>query len=388
MPEPARTFDLVLLGATGFTGGLTAEYLAKQAPAGLRWAIAGRNPAKLAAVRDRLTAIDPALAELPLVPADSGDAAALAELAGSSRVVASTVGPYLRFGEPLVAACAAAGTDYLDLTGEPEFVDAMYLRHHAQAVRTGARLIHCCGFDSIPHDLGVLYTVRQLPDDVPISIDGVVRAGGQLSGGTLASALTALSRPRQAAAIARERNRIEPRPAGRTARATTGRPHRLDGMWLVPLPTIDPQIVARSARAADDYGPDFRYRHYAGMRRLPVAIAGAAGMAGLVGLAQLPPGRRLLESRITPGHGPSAERRAAGWFRVRFYAEAAGRRLVTEVSGGDPGYGETAKMLAEAALCVALDELPPTSGQVTTATALGDALLARLQAAGIEFRTV
>jgi short subunit dehydrogenase-like uncharacterized protein len=384
----ARTYDLVLLGATGFTGGLTAEYLARQAPAGLRWAIAGRNPAKLAAVRDRLTAINPGLSELPLVPADSGDAGSLTELAQASRVVASTVGPYLRFGEPLVAACAAAGTDYLDLTGEPEFIDAMYLRYHAEAVRTGARLIHACGFDSIPHDLGVLYTVRQLPDDVPISIDGVVRAGGQLSGGTLASALTALSRPRQAAAIARQRKEIEPRPTDRTARSVTGRPHRPDGNWLLPLPTVDPQIVARSARASAEYGPDFRYSHYLGVRRLPVAVVGAAGLAGLVGLAQLPPARRLLESRITPGEGPSAERRAASWFRVRFYAEAAGRRLVTEVSGGDPGYGETAKMLAEAALCVAQDELPASSGQLTTATALGDALLSRLQAAGIEFRTV
>ncbi|HEU5268985.1 MAG TPA: saccharopine dehydrogenase NADP-binding domain-containing protein [Jatrophihabitans sp.] len=388
MPEEQRPYDLVLLGATGFTGGLTAEYLARHAPAGLRWAIAGRNPARLAAVRDRLTAINPACGQLPLVTADSGDPASLAQLAGSARVVVSTVGPYLRYGEPLVAACAAAGTDYLDLTGEPEFVDAMYLRHHEQAVRTGARLIHCCGFDSIPHDLGVLYTVRQLPADVPITVDGVVRAGGRLSGGTLASALGAASRPRQAAAMARQRKQIEPRPADRTARAAASTPRRRDGLWLLPLPTVDPQIVARSARALPEYGPDFQYHHYAGVRRLPIALAGALGLAGLVGLAQLPPARRMLEARIASGSGPSAERRADSWFRVRFYAEAAGRRLVTEVSGGDPGYDETAKMLAEAAMCTALDRLPPSSGQVTTAAALGDALLTRLQAAGIEFRTI
>ncbi|HTZ45489.1 MAG TPA: saccharopine dehydrogenase NADP-binding domain-containing protein [Jatrophihabitans sp.] len=383
-----RPYDLVLLGATGFTGGLTAEYLARHAPATLRWAIAGRSQAKLAAVRDRLAAIEPGLAGLPLLTADSTDPDSLAALARDTRVLVSTVGPYLRHGEPLVAACAAAGTDYLDLTGEPEFVDAMYLRYHHRAVQTGARLIHCCGFDSIPYDLGVLYTVRQLPDDVPVTVDGVVRAGGQPSGGTLASALTALSRPRQAAAIAKERKRVEARPVGRTARAAATGPRRLDGMWLLPLPTVDPQVVARSARALAAYGPDFTYRHYAGFRRLPVAAAGAVGLAGVVGLAQLPPARRLLESRLAPGEGPSAERRARSWFRVRFHAEAGDRRLVTEVSGGDPGYGETAKMLAEAALCTALDELPATSGQVTTAVALGDALLARLQAAGIAFRTV
>ncbi len=178
-----RPYDLVLFGATGFTGGLTAEYLARHAPDRLRWALAGRNPDKLAAVRDRLAAIDPALADLPLLTADVTDPASLRAVAESARVVATTVGPYVHHGEPLVAACAAAGTDYLDITGEPEFVDRMYVRHHAEAVRTGARLVHACGFDSIPHDLGVWYTVKQLPADGPIAVDGYVRAGGRFSPG-------------------------------------------------------------------------------------------------------------------------------------------------------------------------------------------------------------
>lgn len=176
--RPDRPYDLVLFGATGFTGGLTAEYLARHAPAGLRWALAGRNPAKLSAVRDRLAAIDPALATLPLLTADVTDAGSLRPVVTGTRVLATTVGPYVHHGEPLVAACAAAGTDYLDITGEPEFVDLMYVRHHAEAVRTGARLVHACGFDSVPHDLGVWYTVRQLPTDGPVSVDGFVRAGG------------------------------------------------------------------------------------------------------------------------------------------------------------------------------------------------------------------
>ena len=382
-------FDLVLFGATGFTGGLTADYLAEHAPADLRWAIAGRSADKLIAVRDRVAELNPARADLPTVVVDASDPSALAELAGQSRVIASTVGPYLQYGEPLVAACAAAGTSYLDLTGEPEFVDLMYARYHHQAVQTGARLVHCCGFDSIPNDLGVYFTVRQLPDGVPVRVDGIIRAGGVASGGTVASALNVIARPRQSAAAAKTRRRLEERPAGRTARAGTAAPRRIDGLWVVPLPTIDAQIVARSARALAGYGPDFRYRHWAGFRHLPSAAGAAVGGVGLVTAAQLPPVRSLLARRVQPGTGPSAERRAKGWFEARFVARAGERRLVTQVSGGDPGYGETAKMLAESALCLAIDDgLPEVRGQLTTAVAMGDRLIERLEAAGIRFETL
>ncbi|MFD8946072.1 saccharopine dehydrogenase NADP-binding domain-containing protein, partial [Streptomyces californicus] len=145
--DATRPLDVVLFGATGFVGTLTAEYLAAHAPAGLRWALAGRSRTKLEALRERLTAISPACAELPLVAADADDAGALAELAASTRVVASTVGPYIRYGEQLVTACAEAGTDYADLTGEAEFIDRMYLENDARARETGARLVHACGFD-------------------------------------------------------------------------------------------------------------------------------------------------------------------------------------------------------------------------------------------------
>ena len=159
---PDREFDVVLFGATGFTGGLTAEYLAGAVPDGCRWALAGRNQGKLEAVRDRLTATHPELADLPLLRADATDPASLADVAGRARVVISTVGPYVQHGEPLVAACVEAGTDYVDLTGEPEFVDNVYVKHHRRAVETGARIVHACGFDSIPHDLGALFTVQHL----------------------------------------------------------------------------------------------------------------------------------------------------------------------------------------------------------------------------------
>jgi len=379
MASKDRQYDVVLFGATGFTGGLTAEYLAEHAPEGLRWALAGRNKAKLEAVRKRLGR------DVGLLVADANDPDSLAQVAASAKVVATTVGPYIRYGEPLVKACAEAGTDYLDLTGEPEFTDTMYVRYHAKAVESGARLIHACGFDSIPYDLGVQYTVEQLPRDVPIKVVGLVRAGGMPSGGTFASALTAFSRGKQNMRAARERRRAEPRPEDRRARATGDRIRRLEGFWAVPLPTIDPQIVARSAAALPSYGPDFSYTHYAAVKRLPMVAGGIATVGGLVVAAQIPPLRNALLKRLQPGDGPSADRRAKSWFKVRFVGTGGGRRVVTEVSGGDPGYDETAKMLGESALCLALDDLPPTSGQVTTAVAMGNKLRDRLIAAGIEF---
>ncbi|MGW7203639.1 saccharopine dehydrogenase family protein [Streptomyces sp. NPDC054837] len=379
-----RPYDIVLFGATGFVGALTAQYLATHAPEGLRWAIAGRSEEKLRALRERL----PDGAEVGVLRADVADPASLRALAGHARVVATTVGPYVTYGEELVAACAESGADYLDLTGEPEFVDRMYVRHDARARETGARLVHACGFDSVPHDLGVYFTVRQLPEGVPLRVDGFVTADATFSGGTFASALGQFARGRQMIAAARDRGRHEPRLVGRRASTPSGAPRYVGEVdsWALPLPTIDPQIVGRSARALERYGPDFRYRHYAAVRRLPVAVGGVAAVGALFAAAQLPPARRWLSDRLKPGDGPSAEKRAKSWFRIRFVGEGGGRKVFTEVAGGDPGYDETAKIFAEAALSLAFDDLPPTSGQVTTAVAMGDALTERLRRAGIVFR--
>ncbi|MFJ5062400.1 saccharopine dehydrogenase family protein [Streptomyces nigra] len=379
-----RPYDIVLFGATGFVGVLTAEYLAAHAPEGLRWALAGRSKAKLEALRASL----PDAAGVDVLEADVADPASVRRLAEQARVVASTVGPYVRYGEDLVAACADTGADYLDLCGEPEFVDLTYVRHDARARETGARLVHACGFDSVPHDLGAYFTVRQLPEGVPLTVDAYVTADAAFSGGTFASALGQFARGRQMAAAARDRARHEPRLMGRRALAPTGAPRFAGevGTWALPLPTIDPQIVKRSARALERYGPDFRYRHYAAVRRLPIAVGGVAAMAALLTAAQLPPARRWLSDRLKPGEGPGPEKRAKSWFSVRFVGEGGGRRVFTEVAGGDPGYGETAKMFAESALCLAFDDLPDTAGQVTTAVAMGDTLIERLRAAGITFR--
>ncbi|GGT11688.1 saccharopine dehydrogenase family protein [Streptomyces purpureus] len=386
--ETGRAYDVVLFGATGFVGELTARYLAEHAPEGCRWALAGRSRVKLEALRERLAARWPHCAELPLLCADADDAGSLRELALSARVVATTVGPYVWYGEGLVAACAEAGTDYVDLTGEAEFVDRMYVRYDALARETGARLVHAAGFDSVPHDLGVYFTVQQLPEDVPLRVDGFLRVGALFSGGTFASALTAMGRGRQMVRAAHERRLHEPRLVGRRARAVLGGPRFSveTGTWALPLPTLDPQVVARSAAALARYGPDFRYRHYASVKTLPMALGGVAVVGAGAALAQVPWARRWLMERYAPGQGPDEERRGRSWFSLRLVGEGGGRRVFTEVSGGDPGYDETAKMLAESALALAFDALPKTSGQVTTAVAMGDALLGRLRAAGIRFR--
>ncbi|MFC6897872.1 saccharopine dehydrogenase family protein [Nonomuraea dietziae] len=371
-----RMYDIVLFGASGFTGALTAEYLAEAVPPGCRWALAGRDRAKLEALGH----------DVPLLHADVNDPASLAALAEQARVVATTVGPYIRYGEPLVKACARAGTHYVDLTGEPEFVDRMFVRYDGMARSTGAKIVHACGFDSIPYDLGVLHTVDQLPSGVPLKVSGFVRSNGRASGGTVHSAVTAMSRVRQMAEAGTQRRSAEIRPKDRRVSSLPGG-LRYVGGWALPMPTIDHQIVARSARALDRYGPDFAYRQHFAVRRLSTALALAAGAGALAVLAQIP-ARDWLIGRIDAGEGPMAEQRARSWFKVTFLGEGGGARVVTEVSGGDPGYGETAKMLAESALCLAFDDVPEVAGQLTTAVAMGRPLIDRLHRAGISFTTL
>src|SRR3954452_6899325 len=206
MAPSDRPLDIVVFGATGFTGALTAQYLHEHAPEGLTWAVAGRNREKLEQLKARLGGGP------EILIADVTDEASLREGATRAYVVITTVGPYTHYGEGLVEACAAAGTDYVDLTGEPEFVDRMWLEHHERARSTGARLVHSCGFDSIPHDLGALFTVDQLPDDVPLRVEGFVRVGGTFSAGTYQSAVAGFSRVRQYVSVHRERRRREGDP--------------------------------------------------------------------------------------------------------------------------------------------------------------------------------
>ncbi|NLY95045.1 MAG: saccharopine dehydrogenase [Myxococcales bacterium] len=384
-----REFDIVLFGATGFTGELVARYLATRGPEDLRFAIAGRSREKLREVRERLAALRPELASLEMITASVERPESLRAMAERARVIITTVGPYVRYGEPVVRAALEAGADYVDITGEPEFVDRVIRTYDARAREAKIRIVNCCGFDSIPHDLGAYFTVKQLPSDRPITVEAFVRFQGQISGGTWHSAIGAFSELR------RTREASKP-PAPTTGRKVSlvERPLRRGPYgteWALLMPTIDPQVVLRSAAALEDYGPDFRYGHYLHVRTTTKLLAVTAGVGAAVALAQFGPTRRAILKWKVPGEGPSEEERAKGAFEVTFVGEAeGGPKVETRFAGGDPGYTETAKMLAESALCLARDaeKLPPRYGVLTPAAAMGDALLERLTAAGLVIERV
>lgn len=391
----ARPYDIVLFGATGFTGRLTAEYLArKSVREPFRWAIAGRNPGKLEELKNQLKPLAGGQPGPDVIVADSDDAGSLVGMAAKAQVVITTVGPYAKYGEPLVEACIAAGADYVDLTGEPAFVNRILQKYNSAAENVGVRIVNCCGFDSIPHDLGAYYTILELnrrlgerAGKVAVHIEGYVRFKGNFSGGTWHSAIGAFAEMRDAL-----KRPNTPPPAGRSVKLSAPKPARVGalGGWSVPMPTIDPQIVRRSAEAFDIYGPKFKYGHNLLMRRLSTLATMGVGMGSLVALAQFGPTRNLLLKVRDPGDGPSEAERSKGRFSVTFLAEGDGVRLRTQVSGGDPGYNETAKMLAESALTLAKnrDRLPPFRGIITPAMAMGEALIERLQFAGIDFRVL
>lgn len=381
-----RPYHLILYGATGFTGGLTAEYLlGKSGLAPKDWAIAGRDIGKLQAVRKRLEAIDPAASEIGLITANSNDPASLRAMTAQGRAVATTVGPYALYGKPLAEACVETGSHYLDITGEPAYVKDLLGSLDERARQKGVFLVNCCGFDSIPADMGAWFAAGLLPDDGPKTVKAFVFSKGTFSGGTWASALNAMA---------------EGLGSGKKAPKPSRGKSRLDKSihfdkaikkWAVPMPVIDPWIVARSAGMQPArYGNDFQYGQYLGISSLPT-LAGLLGGVGLVYLgAQFKPTRKLLEQFRKSGEGPSEEQRAKSFFRVTLYAHTPSVRKKVTVSGGDPGYTETSKMLSETALALLenYDRLPVKGGVVTPAGALGEFLLPRLQAAGIRFESV
>jgi short subunit dehydrogenase-like uncharacterized protein len=376
----AREFDLVLLGATGFTGRLTAAHLGRRLAGGdTRWAIAGRNREKLEALAAELPG------EPAVVVADTGDLVSLLDLAERTRVLASTVGPYARHGELVVQACVRSRTHYADITGEAGFVELLQERYAADAERSGVKIVNCCGFDSVPHDFGVRFTVGHLPDDVPLTVRGYVRARAQASGGTALSAIEAIaSRATGTASSPSGSN-------GRRAVALPARIHRVAQLngYGVPLPTIDPIIVLRSARVLDGYGSAFRYGHYARVRTLPTVVAGVGAVGTAAAMASFGPTRRVLE-RLVPssGEGPDEKTRAKSSFEVTFIGRGAGTTVTTRVAGGDPGYGETSRMLGEAVLSLAEDAGPDVAGVLTPAVALGEPYHRRLVDLGIVFEVI
>ena len=398
-----RELDIIVFGATGFVGRLVAAYLAEHAPSEVRIGLAGRSSTRLTAVRD---AVGPRASEWPLITADAADRGSMDALAARSHVVITTVGPYARYGMPLVAACAAAGTDYVDLTGEVLFVRDTLAQCADAARLSGARIVHSCGFDSVPSDLSVLLLADRARDDEAGLLEDtalVVRSmKGGVSGGTIDSARV------MAQAVAADRSLVkvlmdpyalspdraaEPDP-GRTPDMTPVRRDDSVGEWVGPfvMAAYNTRVVRLSnAVAGHAYGRGFRYREAMafgdGLMAPVTAAAVSVGVAiGLVGFA-FGPTRAVLDRLLpAPGEGPDEEVQRAGSFAMetRTRTTTGVSYRCTFAADGDPGYQATAVMIGESALALVLDRdrLPDRAGVLTPATGIGPVLATRLRAAG------
>jgi short subunit dehydrogenase-like uncharacterized protein len=367
-----RELDVVVFGATGFAGRLLAEYLAGHA-AGVRIGLAGRSESKLTAIRSKL---GKAAASWPLLVADSSDAGSLAELARKTRVVATTVGPYRPNGINLVGACVAAGTDYCDLAGEPLFIRDSIDHFHDEAARKGVCIVHCCGFDSIPSDLGVLLLHQQaLADgagdleDTTLVVDALK---GGLSGGTLASGMGQWDEMRKSPAsralvndpYALSPDRSEEPDLGDESDLNHAQRDGELGTWIGPfvMAGINTRVVRRSnALQSWAYGRRFRYREVTdyggGIGGAVMASAVGAGVAALQAGAGFGPSRAILGRVLpAPGEGPDEKARKAGFYKIQIHGRTStGARYITRVEAkGDPGYAATSVILGESALCLAL----------------------------------
>lgn len=395
-----RAFDLILFGASGFVGRLVAERVASAAPPGLRVALAGRSRERLESVRAELP---DSAATWPIVLADSADEASLDALAGSTKVVVSTVGPYLRHGVPLVEACVRHGTDYADLTGEVLYVRQLIDRFHDAARASGARIVVSCGFDSVPSDLAVhLLQAKARADGAGALTDTTLRVrrlAGGISGGTIDSMRVQLATTRDDPAL--RRVVADPAALSDGHGATPGQPDvwrpfadAETGEWNAPfvMAGYNTRLVRRSdALLEGGYGPRFRYREVVptgrGLRGRMRASALAAGLGALMAGMATPGVRDAIDRLLpAPGEGPSEERRSAGSFEMetRTRTEQGRRYSATVAAQGDPGYAATSVMLSEAGLALAVDgdRCSAEGGVLTPAVAMGDVLVERLRARG------
>lgn len=389
-----RELDIVVFGATGFTGRLVAEYLSRAAERP-RWAIAGRDPDKLAALGF----------DVPALVADAHDPDAMAAVARRTRVVCTTVGPFAKHGSALVAACAEAGTHYCDLTAEVAWMRRMIDAHHERARATGARIVHACGFDSIPSDVGT-WALQQAfvarfgqPAATVTTLFGEARGG--VSGGTVASGLEMAREAgvdRRSRALLGDPYALDPEPRGPRPPAPDVKSigwNRALGVFTAPfaMAPYNTRIVRRShALAGFPYGPEFRYAEMMSTPGSPKGLAEAVAITGalaaLAGALKRPWLRERLAARAPkPGEGPSERTRARGRWKARLVGEAGGDRLIFELGdpAGDPGYASTAKMLGESALCLALDPPLGGGGVLTPAVAMAPHLVTRLRRAGLTF---
>lgn len=379
-----RPYEIALLGATGFTGRLTALWLAETVP-DLKWAIAGRNLEKLGRIRDELAAVDPKLADLPMLQVDTTDRASVDAMTQQTRVVLTTAGPFDKYAPPVVASCVANGADYVDITGEPQFVARMVREHHEDAVAAGVRIVSCCGFDSIPHDIGAWWTVQQLPQKGPIELRGYVRARGQTSGGTWNTAVEGMGTQMNA-----DTSGLVYRGEDKRARSLKVGVHRaLCGGWGVPVPLVDPLIVMRSGQLLG-YGPEFQYGHYVNFKTTRWMLGTGVFVGAAAVAARVRPIREWLKRRVPPGEGPSMEKMLKGWARVEFFGKEGNTEVRTLVKiPVDPGYLFTARMVGSSALTLARDrDRLDQVGVVTTAAAMAEPLKERLEEAGMTFEIV
>lgn len=406
-----KPYHLTVFGATSFVGQILTHTLVTEfgVHGRLRWAIAGRSAGKLQALKKSLGR---RAADLPTLVADAADEVALGRLCDQSKVVVSTVGPYALYGEPLVRACAESGTDYCDLTGEVQWIRRMLLAHEKSARRSGARIVHCCGFDSIPSDLGVHFLQQQALErfghpctQVKMRVKSM---RGGFSGGTVASMLNFLE---EAAADPALRKQIAnpyalcPDGHGSRVRQPGVKFAEYDAdfrAWVAPfvMSAVNTRIVHRSnALAKRAYGADFRYDEAVltgrGVKGRLAAAAVGGGLAGFMLAGSVGPLRRVLGRYVLPGpgEGPSPEQQRRGHYDLRFLGRTDdGRVLRVKVTGDrDPGYGSTARMLCQAAACLALDidKSDRPGGFWTPATLFGDRLQKRLVAhAGLTFETI
>lgn len=407
----AKKYDVVVYGATSFVGQLICQYLIREYGTGgeINWAIAGRSKQKLSQLVRQL---GPPAEQLPVIIADAHDENALATLCLNSKVILTTVGPYAHYGETLVKTCAENGTDYVDLTGEAHWIRAMLEKYEQTAKQNGARIVHCCGFDSIPSDLGVYFLQQQAQARFSEPCEQVqcrVKAmRGGFSGGTVASII----------------NIVRAATKDKALRKVLGNPYALclDGpknsvkqhdvktptynknfqAWTAPfiMAGINTRIVHRTNMLLDMvYGNTFKYDEAMltgdGPKGWAKAQAITAAMGGFLTSVALKPSRWLLEKYVlpAPGEGPSPEAQEKGFFDIRFFGKTQhGKTLVTKVTGDrDPGYGATAKMITEAAICLVKD-IPSTEkagGFWTPATVFGHTLIQRLEEkAGMRFEVL
>ena len=405
----SKPYDLVIMGATGFTGRLVVEYLLGHygVDGELCWAIAGRSENKLKALRDELNAEG-----LPIIQADSHDRSSLDALVAQTHVVCSTVGPYALYGDELVAACVASGTDYCDLTGEVPWMRRMLDRHAEQAKLTGARIVHCCGFDSVPSDMGVWFAQREAQARLGQPLTkirmGVEAMRGKMSGGTAASMMNIIQESQKDSAVARVlKNPFALCPADMQSgvRQPYVKGPQFDqslNAWLAPfvMAAINTRVVHKShALRGRPWGEDFTYdeammtgRGFKGQR---AAWVWSAMLGGFALGASIKPLRALMKKTVLPdqGEGPSREQQTRGFYKLRLTGQTAtGQSLSVRVSGDrDPGYGSTAKMLGEAAVCLATQtsKSAVAGGFWTPSTALGEAFYERLvNHAGLTFETI